>query len=223
MMALVLSMLAPAGGLGLVVAGRDRPGLRVAIDGFIVGVVPTLVAVDVLPHLWHRLGVLAPCLVAMGYGTFWFVERAAERQRLHARVVVSVLALHSLLDGASLAVAQRLGLGRASAVLIAALVIHRLPEGLVIGALLLPRHGLKVAATGAALLAVMTLAGAAGGRELLQRADDGWSLSLAVAAGMGALLRAVLHGHGPSRLRATPGLMGALFGAALALTVPELP
>jgi hypothetical protein len=222
MMALVLSMLAPAGGLGLVVAGRDRPGLRLAIDGFIVGVVPFLVGVHVLPDLWHRLGALAPCVVAMGYGTFWLVERAAEHQRLHARVVVSVLALHSLLDGASLAVAQRLGSGRTSAILIAALVVHRLPEGLVMGALLLPRHGLQVAATGAALLAVMTLAGAAGGRELLQRAD-GWSVSLAVAAGMGALLRAVLHGHGPSRLRAIPGLLGALFGAALALTVPELP
>ena len=221
MMALVLSMLAPAGGLGLVVAGRDRPGLRLAIEGFIVGVVPTLVVVDVLPHLWHRLGVLAPCLVATGYGLFWLIERAAEHQRLHARVAVSVLALHSLLDGASLAVAQRLGVGRTSAILIAALVIHRLPEGLVIGALLLPRHGLKVAAAGAALLAITTLAGAAGGRELLQRID-GDSLSLAVAAGMGALLRAVLHGHGPSRLRAVPGFLGALFGAALALTVPEL-
>jgi zinc transporter ZupT len=220
-MALLLSVLALAGGLGLVVAGRDRPGLRLAIDGFVVGVVPTLVAVHVLPELWQRLGAVAPCIVATGYGAFWLVERAAEHQRLQARAVVSILALHSLLDGASLAVARRMGTGRTSAILIAALVIHRLPEGLVIGALLLPRHGLKVAATGAAILAAMTLAGAAGGRELLKRVD-GPSLSLAVAAGMGALLRAVLHGHGPSRLRATPGLLAALFGAALALTVPEL-
>jgi zinc transporter ZupT len=175
-----------------------------------------------VPHLWHRLGALAPCMVATGYGLFWLIERALEGRGLRARVIVSVLALHSLLDGASLAVAQHLALGGASAIFIAALVIHRVPEGLVIGALLLPRHGLKVAAAGAGVLAVMTLAGAAGGRELLQRAD-GWSLSLAVAIGMGALLRAILHRHGPSRLRAIPGLLSALIGAVLAVTVPELP
>jgi len=155
-------------------------------------------------------------------GMFWFVERAAEHQNLQAHVVVTVLAIHSLLDGASLAVAQRLQIGRASSVLMAALVIHRLPEGLVVGALIIPRHGLKVAATCAAILAIMMLAGAAGGRALLQHAD-GRTLNLAVAGGMGALLRAVLHGHASSRLRTTPGILSALLGAALALAVPELP
>jgi len=219
---LVLSVLALAAGLGLVVVGRDRPVLRIAIDGFIVGAVPTLIAVHIVPHLCNQLGAVALGLVAMGYGMFWLIERAAEQQRIHARVVVSILALHSLLDGASLAVAQRLQSGRASAILVAALILHRLPEGLLIGALLLPRHGVKVAATGAAILATMTLAGAAGGRELLQRVD-GWSLNLAIAGGMGALLRAVLHGHGSSRVRATTGFLSALLGAAMALAVPELP
>jgi hypothetical protein len=219
--ALVLSVLALAAGLGLVIAGRDRPRLRLAIDGFILGVVPTLLAIRVLPHLWDQVGAMAFAFVAIGYGMFWFMERAAEQQNLQAHVVVTVLALHSLLDGASLAVAQRLQMGRASGVLMAALVIHRLPEGLVVGALLIPRHGLKVATTGAAILAVTMLAGAAGGHALLQHAD-GWSLNLAVAGGMGALLRAVLHGHASSRLRTTPGILSALVGAALALAVPEL-
>src|SRR5579863_4761970 len=123
-MALVLSVLALAAGLGFVVAGRDRPVLRLAIDGFIVGVVPTLIAVHILPHLWNRLGVVTLGLLVVGYGAFWLIEQAAEQQRIHAHVVVSLLALHSLLDGASLAVAQRLEMGRASAILIAALVLH---------------------------------------------------------------------------------------------------
>ena len=121
-----------------------------------------------------------------------------------------------------MAVAQRLQPGRASGVLMAALVVHRLPEGLVVGALLIPRQGLKVAAASAGILAVMMLVGAAGGHALLQHAD-GWSLNLAVAGGIGALLRAVLHGHASSRLRTTPGVLSALIGAALALAVPELP
>jgi hypothetical protein len=220
--ALLLSVLALAAGLGLAALGRDRAGLRLAVDGFILGVVPTLIAVRVVPHLWGRLGMWAVGLVVIGYGSFWLMERAAHKQRLRAHVVVAVLALHSLLDGASLAVAQRLELGRASAILMAALVIHRLPEGLVVGGLLIPSHGLKVAAGGAAILALMTLAGAAGGSELLGHVD-GRSLAFAVAGGMGALLRAVLHGPAPTRLRATPGALSALLGAALAVVAPELP
>jgi zinc transporter ZupT len=220
--ALVLSVLALAAGLALVVAGRDRPRLRLAIDGFILGVVPTIVVVRALPHVWARLGAAAVLFLAMGYGSFWLIERVAEHPRLRARVVVTVLALHSLLDGASLAVAQRLELGRASLVLMTALVVHRLPEGLVVGAVLAPRHGIKIAVAGATLLAVMTILGAVGGAELL-RQTSGWGLSLAVAVGMGALLRAVLHRHASSPLRAGPGLLSALVGAALALAVPELP
>jgi hypothetical protein len=98
----------------------------------------------------------------------------------------------------------------------------KLIGALVVGALLAPRHGIKVATAGATLLAVMTIAGAVGGVELLQQAS-GWWLSLAVAGGMGALLRAVLHRHTSSPLRAGPGALSALLGAALALAVPELP
>jgi len=104
----------------------------------------------------------------------------------------------------------------------AALVIHRLPEGLVVGGLLISSHGLKVAAGGAAILAVMTLAGAAGGSEVLRQVD-GRSLTFAVAGRMGALLRAVVHGHAPARLRVTRGALSALLGAALVIAAPELP
>jgi hypothetical protein len=220
--AVVLSVFALAAGVWLIVVGRDRPTLCLAIDGFILGVVPTLLAARVLPELWGRLGSVAVAFVAMGYGIFWLVEHAAEHQRLRARVVVTVLALHSLVDGASLAVAERLELGRPSAILMAALVVHRLPEGLVIGALLIPRYGIKIAAACATLLAAMTIAGAAGGAEFLQQAN-GWSLSAAVAGGMGALLRAVLHRHTSSPLRSAPGVLSALLGASLALALPKLP
>jgi hypothetical protein len=221
-LALVLSALTLATGLALVVAGQDRPRLRLAVDGFVLGVLPTLLVVHVLPHLCDQLGVMALTGVAMGYGAFWLAERVAERQALGARVVVTVLALHSLLDGASLGMARGLGVGRASGVFMAALVVHRLPEGLVLGALLVPRYGPKVATGAAAMLAVLTLAGAAAGSELLHHADQ-WSLNLAVALGMGALMRAALHGHASPRMRAMPGVLGAVVGAALALSVPALP
>lgn len=219
--ALVLSVLALAAGLGLVVVGRDRPLLRHCIDGFIAGVIPTLIVVHVLPHLWSHVGVMALGPLAIGYGTFWLMEQTVERQRMRARVVVGVLSLHSLLDGASLAMTKRLELGPASSILIAALIMHRLPEGLVIGSLLMPRHGLRTAVAGAAVLALMTLAGAAAGGGILQHTNTSW-FNLAVAAGMGSLLRAVLHDHKSSEVGATPVLLSAVLGAALALAVPEL-
>jgi len=72
--ALILSVLALAAGLGLAAIGKDRVGLRLAVDGFILGVVPTLIAVRVVPHLWGRLGVWAVGLVAIGYGSFWLLN-----------------------------------------------------------------------------------------------------------------------------------------------------
>jgi zinc transporter ZupT len=214
-------VLALAGGVALVALGQDRPRLRVGIDGFILGVIPTLLLVRVLPHLWAQLGMRALAFGTAGYGTFWLLERVAERQRLRARIVVTVLALHSLLDGGSLAVAPLQGEG-VSLVLMGALVVHRLPEGVMVGALLMPRHGLRVAAFAAAVLAAATLTGAAAGTAIMRRVD-GAPLDLFVAAGMGALLRAVLHGHPSLRLRTTPAFLSALLGAVVALAVPEVP
>jgi zinc transporter ZupT len=217
-LALVLSVFALAAGLGLVVAGRDRPRVRLAIDGFVLGVVPTLVLAHVLPHLWVELGAAAPGLMATGYVTLWLLERVVERQSLRARVVLPVLLFHSLLDGASLAVAERLP-PRPSAILLAALVVHRLPEAMLLGGLLAPRYGLRTAAAGTAVLAIATLAGAVGGHELLRHADRRL-LELAVAMSMGALLRVVLHGHAPARLRSASSALSALLGAGLALGIP---
>ena len=217
-LALLLSVLALAAGFGLAAVGRDRPRLRLVVEGFMLGVVPTLIFGRIVPRLWNRVDVLGLSLMATGYATVWLLERSAERTKIQSPVIVAALGVHSLIDGASLAVAERLQLGKASALLVGALVMHRVPEGLVAGALLIPRRGLKFAAAGTGVLAAMMLAGAMASREVFQHVD-GPSLAALVAFGMGALLCAVLHGH--ARLRERPALVSALLGAALALAVPE--
>lgn len=218
---LLLSVAALAAGFLLFASRRDVGPLGFAVDGFALGAVPTLLAVDIVPHLWVRFGAFAPCLIAVGYVLVGLSERALESKGLRARVVLGVLALHSLIDGASLAFARKLPSGRAGAVLAAAVVVHRLPEGFVVGALFAPRQGLRVAAAGAGVLALATVAGGLGGRELLDGADASVA-QFAVALAMGALLRAVLHGHeARSRPRLAARAIGAVLGAALALSLPD--
>lgn len=216
---LLLSSLALLAGVAIVWAGQDRPVVRLIVEGFTLGVVPTLVAARIVPHVWVHLGLLTPGLIAAGYGVFWVAERAAERWLL-TRVVVAWLSLHSLIDGVSLAVAQGVSMGGATTALLGALVLHRLPEGLLVGRLVIPRHGLAPAAISAAVLVVMTIAGAAVGREL-QLHLDGLSFGAIVAATMGALLGAVFHEGAAMRLRARPSWLSAMVGVGLALAVPD--
>ncbi len=219
--ALLLSVVALAAGFAVSASRRDVGPMRLALDGLALGAVPTALVLDVVPHLWGRLGALAPCSIAAGYVLFWLSEHAAERKGLGEPIVLAMLALHSSVDGASLAVAQRLGAGRAGAVLAAAVVVHRLPEGLVVGGLLVPRHGVRVAAVGAGVLALATVAGGLGGRSLLERADSS-VVQVASGLAMGALLNAVLHGHGASgRSRFAARTVGAVVAAALALSFPD--
>ena len=219
--ALLLSVVALAAGFALATSRRDAGPMRLAVDGLALGAVPAALLLDVVPHLWGRLGILAPCSIGAGAFLFWLSEHAAERDGFGERIVLAVLALHSAVDGASLAVAQRLSPGRAGAVLAAAVIVHRLPEGLVVGGLLVPRHGVRAAATGAAFLGVATVAGGLAGRSLLERADTSL-VQAASGLAIGALLTAVLHGHGACRRSPpTARVVGMVLGAALALSLPD--
>jgi zinc transporter ZupT len=221
--ALLFSVVSLAAGFALSASRHDAGPMRLALDGLALGAVPTALALEVVPHLWGRLGVLAPCSIAAGYILYWFSERAAEGEGLAEPIVLAMLALHSSIDGASLAVAQRLSSGRAGAVLAAAVVVHRLPEGVVVGGLLVPRHGLRVAAAGAGILALATVAGGLTGRSLLERADTSL-VQVASGLAMGALLKAVSHGHRAcDRSRLVTRAVGAGLGVALALSFPDSP
>lgn len=170
--------------------------LRV-IDAAMLGVVLPLLLLRLVPHLVDEIGVLALAGVAGGYFVFAAIEGRTHNRatQLGVAILLPTLAIHSFLDGAALAVAfQRGASDAAGATLGAALVLHRVPEGLVLAAALVPRLGFRGTMIRVAALGAMTLLGGLIGRELLAHAPDR-ALHVIVAIGLGVMLRMIVHSH----------------------------
>jgi uncharacterized protein len=192
-LAVALSVLALAMGPMLVGFGRGHAFVDGVVHVFTLVVAPTIVIAAILPHLYEELGALGPALVAVGYCAFWLSERHGEHvAHIAASILMPALTVHSLVDGASLALALRSAAGIAPPLLALALVVHRLPEGLFIGKALLPRIGALGTAGCVCLLAIATVTGAAMGGQALSRLNHD-VLHAIVAAGIGAILRSLLH------------------------------
>ena len=139
------------------------------VDGFVYLAVPLLVAWQVLPHAWTERSVLPLVVVTAGFLLPAVVERAshalAERTDDLALVLgIGGLALHAVLEGAALAPGDVDGVDDAFAL---AVILHRIPVGLVIWWLIRPRFGQGAATLGVASLVFATLAGFGLGSEIL--------------------------------------------------------
>lgn len=231
--ALTLSVIGLLLGAALVTLGRRQALASAALDGFCLGFVPAVLALQMLPHAMGSLGARALGLAAVAYGVFWWVDRRAH-DRDHAAahpfhpeagpgagLLVPMLALHGLSDGAALSVAlSSRGVGVSLA---AALILHRMPEGLFIASSMLPRSGPRKTAVALLALALSTVVGAALGQALLdaipEELFDG-----ALALGVGAMLRLAMHSHAPPPPHAKARALGGaafLAGVALALAIPD--
>jgi hypothetical protein len=224
-LALCLSLAGLLLGALLVASGRGRSRLAPALDGLTLGLVPALVLLRFLPHLHEGLGWAALPLVAAGFAGVMLAERRRERDgvQLGRALVVPTLTLHSLLDGASLALAFGSGAGGATATMLAsAIVVHRVPEGLLVASVDGSRDPRRLLLR-LAPLAAATLGGALAGRVLLTHATEA-ALHGVVAVGLGVVLRVALHRHAapaPARAGRALGALGFLAGAALVLLVPS--
>jgi len=94
-------------------------------------------------------------------------------------------ALHSFFDGWSLAVAQEQGYENLKTAFLVGIGVHKLPEGLALGALLMAALGVEwKALSGAAAAQLMMLAGGFAGLMLTPHLSSAWGLGLlSVAAG----------------------------------------
>jgi hypothetical protein len=220
--AVALSILGLLIGPVLVAIGGRRPGASAALDGLTLGVVPALVVLRFVPHLYDEVGAPAPLLVAAGYAGFWFLERHHGAD-VGAALVVPTLAIHAVFDGAALAMAfAEHGSDTASSVLGFALVAHRLPEGLFIGTMLVPHLGLWRTFKRVGILVLGTLLGAAGGRELVAHAPE-FVLHALIAVGLGIMVRLVAHRHAPLPAPRHAAVAAFAFagGLGIALLVPS--
>ena len=189
-------MLQFAGSLAALLVGvllygwlHDRPSTMRLFDGCMYVIVPALVAWQVLPHAWADHGVLAIVVLALGMGTPTLIERVSHSLAPHADNLallagLSGLALHAFLEGAAFAPSgARVG---------TAVMLHRIPVGLMIWWLLRPR-GFGRASIGIGAILVATVAGYVVGTHLF--ADDPGGVELYQAFVGGSLLHVVFH-HG---------------------------
>lgn len=196
-LAVSLSVLGLAVGPILLAWGRGRALPSAAMEGLTLGLVPAVVLLRLLPHVYEEAGPAAIALLAAGYAAVWIVEKRRHRALGGVGQVVALPALlvHATVDGATLGVAvtsaEATGGG---AILAAALLIHRLPEGLFVARALVPEVGWRRTIVWLAVLALATVAGALLGEHVLALAPHQVFHGI-VAVGLGAILRLVTHTH----------------------------
>lgn len=219
-LAVSLSVLGLAVGPLLLAWGRGRVLPSAAMEGLTLGLVPAVVLLRLLPHVYEETGPLSLALLASGYGVVWIVERRRHRSlgRVGQAVALPALLVHGAIDGATLGVA--LGPGQSpegGMLLAAALLVHRLPEGLFVARALVPDVGWRRTIAWLAVLALTTVVGAVLGDRVLLLAPHEVFHGI-VAVGLGAILRLVTHTHErtPSTRR---GVLVFAFAMALGLLV----
>lgn len=186
----------------------------------------------VLPELTERhQWPVAVALLAAGVGILWIFARfypicpscshTHEHERcvseLHGFALPLVVAasVHALLDGVGIAASQREALPGLGAVVVAGVVLHKIPEGIALGIMLRASVRSAPAAFGWCVLAESaTLAGGLLESYATQRLGTGW-LDNALALAGGSFLYLGFHAvHGEWRRRGRPAFIPALTGVA---------
>ena len=151
-MFLVASLVALALGPMLYQMGRSQPAMLEWLEGFVVAAIAALVLAEILPEAYRESGWTV--VVSLGLGLL--VPPLSERLMrsitpAHALSVALALVgvgAHALIDGAALAVAD-------TEALPLAVILHRLPVGLMIWWLLAPATGLATGALAFVMLATV--------------------------------------------------------------------
>lgn len=189
---LIAAAVAPVAGPLLYRALHRHEAAIHQVDAFVYLAVPALVALQVVPHAIRDRSALAFVLLAAGLLVPALFERASRALETHTdkaalAVGLSGLALHALLEGAALPSASAGDFWFGSAI-----VLHRIPIGLVLWWLVRPRWGPTAAGITVAGLVGVTVVGyaAAGG---LVSSWQGAGPELYQAFVGGSLLHVVFH------------------------------
>ncbi len=226
-LAVALSVLGLLIGAAVVAWTRSTRITFAALDGAILGIVPALVVLRILPHLVEETGPWVVFVCGFGYLAFSAIELRSHRsaKNIGLAVVLPALAIHGFLDGTGLALAFQRDevLGSGGMAIGMALVVHKIPEGLFVASVLVPTLGPRRAAVRLVGLASATVLGALSGSELLDHASDR-ILHVVVALGLGVMLRMAIHRHdAPALSKPECFASGIAFVTCLAtlLVVPD--
>ncbi|MCI0652020.1 MAG: permease [Planctomycetes bacterium] len=191
---LALSLLALCVGPVLYRYATKGALLLAFLDGFILIAICGLVLLDILPGSYRSAGwwILAPAVIGL------FLPAILERMRhriaagAHAAALlfgILCLAAHSFLDGVALVPVAGAG---AFGGLTNAIILHNLPVGLTVWALLVPSYGAPLAASCLAAMAAFSAAGFFTGSAALA-ALQSHGIGLFEAFLGGSLLHVVFH------------------------------
>ena len=190
MLPLISALLAPLAGVLIYVTLHHRARTVRLLDTAVIVALPLLVAVVVVPHAWAERSLVPVGVVALGAGLLALVERLSRtlaRYTDDATLVFAVLGIsvHALVEGSALTAG-------ASPAFVLAVVVHRVALGLLIWWLVVPRHGVRLAAAGVAAILAGTVAGYVLGAGVMTGLTfvDSHLLEAFVA---GTLLHVVLH------------------------------
>ncbi|MEX2465947.1 MAG: hypothetical protein WD995_03505 [Gemmatimonadota bacterium] len=190
---LVVSLATPVLGAMLYRSLHGQERAMRLVDGFVYVAVPALVAIQVLPHAIEERSVLMLVMVAVGALVPTAFERASRFLAEHTDnlaivVGISGLVVHVALEGAALVPAG----APIDPAFGWAVVLHRIPVGLIVWWLVRPRHGISMATAAVGSLVLATLVGAVVGIELTGPVH-GPNFELFEAFVAGTLLHVVFH------------------------------
>jgi zinc transporter ZupT len=190
---LIAVLAAPFLGPGFYYVLHEHPRAVRLVDGFVYLAVPALVAWQLLPYAWAERSIVVLVALVAGFVVPIAAERASRALEHHtdnlALVVgLSGLVIHASLEGAAF-VPGTAGVGAPFAL---AVILHRIPVGLVVWWLIRPRFGSAAAAVGVGALVLATLVGYGAGVEFL---GGGYrpGIELYQAFVSGSLVHVVFH------------------------------
>ena len=188
----VAALVAPVVGVLLYILLHNRPNTMRTIDTIVFVSLPLLVLWQIFPHLWFERQIGPLMAVFAGLGVLYLIERISHRVARHTDNLaiflgVASMVLHALLEGGALMPAT----ANAPLPFTLAIVLHRIPVGLLIWWLLEPRHGTVAAVAGVGAILLATTVGFAAGTEILP--DEHAALETYQAFVAGSLLHVVFH------------------------------
>ena len=193
MLYLGAALIAPAVGAGLYRVLHSQAAAVRIVDGFVYVAVPALVLWQILPYTWTEQSLVPLLVVGAGVLIPTIIERASnalasQTDNFAILLVLSGLILHAVLEGVAFAPASDVLGGP----FVAAVILHRIPVGLVIWWLISPRHGELAAAAALVSIPVATALGYVAGIEFLgEWHSQGLELYQAFVAG--SLIHVVFH------------------------------
>ena len=171
-------------------------------DGYVLVTMVGLVGWEMLPHSIHEGGLAAALVIGLGMLFPNWLERRSHGHGRVAWLAFAGLLFHALLDGAALGFvgahdghAAQLGHSHSHGQSLEwAVILHRLPVGLMVFTMVEQLRGRAAAIGAIAALAVATLAGFSGGAVVTDAMSNTGAV-LFEAFVIGALLHVVFHDH----------------------------